>query len=58
MLPLKSEVLIDHRHLGLPALFIDCGMTSTEGLIYDPFSDEWRLASDTDVNYFASATRR
>jgi 2-polyprenyl-6-hydroxyphenyl methylase / 3-demethylubiquinone-9 3-methyltransferase len=30
-------------------------LTDTEGLIYDPFSDEWRLGSDTDVNYFASA---
>jgi 2-polyprenyl-6-hydroxyphenyl methylase/3-demethylubiquinone-9 3-methyltransferase len=33
-------------------------MTGTEGLVYVPFSDEWRLATDTDVNYFASATRR
>ena len=33
-------------------------MTGTEGLIYDPFSDEWRLGTDTDVNYFATATRR
>jgi len=33
-------------------------MAGTEGLIYDPFSDEWRLATDTDVNYFATATRR
>jgi 2-polyprenyl-6-hydroxyphenyl methylase / 3-demethylubiquinone-9 3-methyltransferase len=32
-------------------------LTDTEGLIYDPFSDEWRLGSDTDVNYFASAMR-
>ena len=32
-------------------------LTGTEGLIYDPFADEWRLSSDTDVNYFASATR-
>jgi 2-polyprenyl-6-hydroxyphenyl methylase/3-demethylubiquinone-9 3-methyltransferase len=33
-------------------------MAGTEGLIYDPFSDEWRLGTDTDVNYFATATRR
>jgi 2-polyprenyl-6-hydroxyphenyl methylase/3-demethylubiquinone-9 3-methyltransferase len=33
-------------------------MTGTEGLIYDPFSDEWRLGTDADVNYFATATRR
>jgi 2-polyprenyl-6-hydroxyphenyl methylase/3-demethylubiquinone-9 3-methyltransferase len=33
-------------------------LTGTEGLIYDPFADEWRLGSDTDVNYFATATRR
>ena len=32
-------------------------LTGTEGLIYDPFADEWRLSPDTDVNYFASATR-
>jgi 2-polyprenyl-6-hydroxyphenyl methylase/3-demethylubiquinone-9 3-methyltransferase len=32
-------------------------MTGTEGLTYDPFADEWRLGSDTDVNYFASAVR-
>jgi 2-polyprenyl-6-hydroxyphenyl methylase/3-demethylubiquinone-9 3-methyltransferase len=32
-------------------------MTGTEGLIYDPFADEWRLSPDTDVNYFASAAR-
>lgn len=32
-------------------------LTGTEGLIYDPFADEWRLGSDTDVNYFASAMR-
>jgi 2-polyprenyl-6-hydroxyphenyl methylase/3-demethylubiquinone-9 3-methyltransferase len=33
-------------------------LTGTEGLIYDPFSDEWRLGTDTDVNYFGTATRR
>jgi 2-polyprenyl-6-hydroxyphenyl methylase/3-demethylubiquinone-9 3-methyltransferase len=33
-------------------------LASTEGLIYDPFADEWRLGSDTDVNYFATARRR
>lgn len=33
-------------------------MTGTEGVIYDPFSDEWRLGTDTDVNYFATAMRR
>ena len=33
-------------------------LAGTEGLIYDPFSDEWRLGSDRDVNYFAAAMRR
>jgi len=33
-------------------------LTGTRGLIYDPFSDEWRLSPDTDVNYFAAATPR
>ena len=33
-------------------------LAGTEGLIYDPFSDEWRLGTDTDVNYFATAMRK
>ena len=33
-------------------------LNDTTGLIYDPFADEWRLGSDTDVNYFATAMRR
>jgi 2-polyprenyl-3-methyl-5-hydroxy-6-metoxy-1,4-benzoquinol methylase len=37
---------------------VSLAMTGAEGLIYDPFSDEWRLGTDTDVNYFATATRR
>jgi 2-polyprenyl-6-hydroxyphenyl methylase / 3-demethylubiquinone-9 3-methyltransferase len=37
---------------------VGLAMTGAEGLIYDPFSDEWRLGTDTDVNYFATATRR
>jgi 2-polyprenyl-6-hydroxyphenyl methylase/3-demethylubiquinone-9 3-methyltransferase len=32
-------------------------ITDTTGLIYEPFADEWRLGPDTDVNYFATATR-
>jgi 2-polyprenyl-6-hydroxyphenyl methylase / 3-demethylubiquinone-9 3-methyltransferase len=32
-------------------------LTDTEGLIYDPFADEWHLGPDTDVNYFSTATR-
>lgn len=32
-------------------------LTDTTGMIYDPFADEWRLGRDTDVNYFATATR-
>lgn len=32
-------------------------LTDTTGMIYDPFADEWRLSTDTDVNYFATATR-
>lgn len=28
-----------------------------EGLIYDPFRDDWRLSSDFAVNYFAAARR-
>ena len=32
-------------------------LTGTEGLIYDPFADEWRLSTDTDVNYFSTAAR-
>ena len=32
-------------------------LTDATGMIYDPFADEWRLSSDTDVNYFATAMR-
>lgn len=28
------------------------------GLVYDPFGDRWSLSRDTDVNYFATATRQ
>ena len=27
------------------------------GVIYDPFSDRWRLSSDMDVNYVVSAEK-
>ena len=30
-------------------------LTDLTGLVYNPLADEWRLARDTDVNYFASA---
>jgi 2-polyprenyl-6-hydroxyphenyl methylase/3-demethylubiquinone-9 3-methyltransferase len=33
-------------------------LTNTTGMIYNPLTDEWRLGPDTDVNYFATATRR
>lgn len=29
----------------------------TTGMVYDLLGDRWRLAADTDVNYFATATR-
>lgn len=32
-------------------------LTDSTGMIYDPFADQWRLGRDTDVNYFATATR-
>ena len=31
--------------------------TDTTGMVYDPLADEWRLGRDTDVNYFATATK-
>jgi 2-polyprenyl-3-methyl-5-hydroxy-6-metoxy-1,4-benzoquinol methylase len=27
------------------------------GMVYNPLADEWRLARDSDVNYFATAAR-
>jgi 2-polyprenyl-6-hydroxyphenyl methylase / 3-demethylubiquinone-9 3-methyltransferase len=44
----------------LAAALSAAGLTyaGTEGLIYDPFADEWRLGADTDVNYFTTAMRR
>ncbi len=29
----------------------------TEGMVYDPFTDAWSLAADTDVNYLVSAAK-
>jgi 2-polyprenyl-6-hydroxyphenyl methylase/3-demethylubiquinone-9 3-methyltransferase len=35
------------------------GLTLTDltGMVYNPVADEWRLARDIDVNYFATAVR-
>jgi 2-polyprenyl-6-hydroxyphenyl methylase/3-demethylubiquinone-9 3-methyltransferase len=32
--------------------------TDTTGLVYNPLWDEFSLSRDTDVNYFAAATRQ
>ncbi|MEQ8823870.1 MAG: bifunctional 2-polyprenyl-6-hydroxyphenol methylase/3-demethylubiquinol 3-O-methyltransferase UbiG [Filomicrobium sp.] len=39
--------------------FSNCGLDNAryEGLMFDPLRDRWRLASDTDVNYIASAEK-
>ncbi|MFD0986196.1 bifunctional 2-polyprenyl-6-hydroxyphenol methylase/3-demethylubiquinol 3-O-methyltransferase UbiG [Methyloligella solikamskensis] len=44
----------------LTGAFRAAGLTPTNetGLIYNPLTDEWRLNPDTDVNYFATATKR
>jgi len=36
-----------------------CGLGAARltGLVYNPLSDGWRLAADTDVNYFAAAAK-
>jgi 2-polyprenyl-3-methyl-5-hydroxy-6-metoxy-1,4-benzoquinol methylase len=31
---------------------------SLRGMVYDPFRRDWRLASDTGVNYLFAATKR
>ena len=33
-------------------------VTDVKGMVYHPLGDDWRLSSDTDVNYFATAVRR
>jgi 2-polyprenyl-6-hydroxyphenyl methylase / 3-demethylubiquinone-9 3-methyltransferase len=33
-------------------------LTDVTGMVYDPLADEWRLARDTGVNYFATAIRQ
>jgi 2-polyprenyl-6-hydroxyphenyl methylase / 3-demethylubiquinone-9 3-methyltransferase len=37
----------------------DAGLTPIDvtGMVYNPLADEWRLARDSDVNYFATAAR-
>ena len=32
-------------------------LKDTTGMVYNPLTDEWRLARDTGVNYFATAVR-
>jgi 2-polyprenyl-6-hydroxyphenyl methylase/3-demethylubiquinone-9 3-methyltransferase len=32
-------------------------LTDTTGMVYEPLADRWSLSADTDVNYFATATR-
>ncbi len=32
-------------------------LTDTTGMVYDPLADAWSLSGDTDVNYFATATK-
>jgi len=32
-------------------------LADTTGMVYHPLADEWRLSGDTDVNYFATATK-
>jgi len=51
------ERFVKPEELALALSAAGLKLTGTEGLIYDPFADEWRLSPDTDVNYFASATR-
>jgi len=31
--------------------------TGTKGMVYNPLTDVWSLSGDTDVNYFAAATK-
>jgi 2-polyprenyl-6-hydroxyphenyl methylase/3-demethylubiquinone-9 3-methyltransferase len=44
----------------LRAALRGAGLTpsDTTGMAYSPLADEWSLSRDTDVNYFATATRR
>jgi len=43
----------------LKAALTGAGLTlaDTTGMVYDPLADQWRLSRDTDVNYFATATK-
>jgi len=43
----------------LKAALAGAGLTlaDTTGMVYEPLADQWRLSRDTDVNYFATATK-
>ena len=41
------------RHLAAAGM----GAAKFSGLVYNPFTDVWSLAADTDVNYFAAAPK-
>ena len=41
------------RHLAAAGLAVP----TCKGLVYNPLTDSWSIAADTDVNYLASAAK-
>lgn len=51
------ERFVTPEELGSGLRAAGFSVSDTTGMVYHPLGDDWRLSSDKDVNYFATATR-
>jgi 2-polyprenyl-6-hydroxyphenyl methylase/3-demethylubiquinone-9 3-methyltransferase len=51
------ERFVTPEELGSALRAAGLGVSDMTGMVYHPLGDDWRLSSDKDVNYFATATK-
>ena len=51
------ERFVTPEELGSALRGAGLSVSDVTGMVYHPLGDDWRLSSDKDVNYFATATR-
>ena len=51
------ERFVTPEELGSALRGAGLSVSNMTGMVYHPLGDDWRLSSDKDVNYFATATR-
>jgi 2-polyprenyl-6-hydroxyphenyl methylase / 3-demethylubiquinone-9 3-methyltransferase len=51
------ERFVTHDELKAALSGAGLSLSDTTGMVYDPLDDHWSLSRDTDVNYFATATK-